>query len=186
VTTYSFAAATKECSPVGVWYGGSDFKYMLTIIPPNTHVNHIVGKGTPATEDTFLIRYEAVYPNAAWGYEAWTSWSGQLVRNKDGRRYLGQSISRYTTSPEAQPPSGSFELDAVRNWNEFVNCDTIRSTIDFFGAYFDLNRVPFVDAPDLNYLPPEGKIIETCHRMPTKCPACSTSIASSASVQRKR
>ena len=38
-------------------------------------------------------------------------------------------------------------------WMEFIDCDNAKFIYDFFGAYFDLNKVPFVDQPDLNYLP---------------------------------
>lgn len=151
----------KTCSPAGTWYGGSDYKYLTTI--------------TPIEGNTFAIRGEAVYSQGAWGYTGWTSWSGELVKTKDGR-YVDHSISMYTTSFEMQPPVGSFELDAVRGWMEFLNCDTIQFTYDFFGAYFDLNKLPFVDLPDLNYLPPGG-ITESYSRMRTKCPACEVPVA---------
>lgn len=64
-----FARDSNTCSPTGVWYGGSDYKYMLTI--------------TPLTEDTFAIQYEAVFANSSFGYNAWTSWQGQLKQQKD-------------------------------------------------------------------------------------------------------
>ena len=141
----SFAQTPNNCSRIGTWYGGSDYKYLMTI--------------TPITGEGFAVRHEAVYDNAVWGYKAWTSWSGELSRLKNGR-YAGQSISLYTTSPDPQPPPSSFELDAVRFWDEFVDCNTIKLTIDFYVAYFDLNRIPFVDSPDLSYLPPGGTIVK--------------------------
>lgn len=145
-----------SCSPVGTWYGGGDYKYIITI--------------TPIGGSRFTITSEAAYSQAAFGYTGWTSWSGELVKTKNGH-YVAQEISMYTTSPAMQPPPNSLELDAVRGWMEFINCDNIKFSYDFFGAYFDLGKVPFVDSPDLNYLPPGG-ITETYSRMPGRCPAC--------------
>jgi hypothetical protein len=162
------APIPNNCSLVGTWYGGSDYKYMTMI--------------TPITGERFAIRSEAVYDNNAWGYKAWTSWSGELVR-VDGGRYVAHAISMFTTSSDPQPPPDSFELDGVRAWVEFKNCDTLHFYYDFFGAYFDLNKTPFVDTPDLNYLPPGG-INETYRRMPTTCPACNHPAATQARQRR--
>lgn len=159
-----------NCSPVGTWYGGSDYKYLITIVP--------------STGNHFAISSEAVYSQAAWGYTAWTSWSGELVKLNDGR-YLAQEISMYTNNTEMQPPPNAFELDAVRGWMEFIDCGTIKFSYDFFGAYFDLNREPFIDPPDVNYLPPGG-ISETYSRMPTKCPVCGLAAASAKQARQVR
>jgi hypothetical protein len=152
-----FARDSNTCSPTGVWYGGSDYKYMLTI--------------TPLTEDTFAIQYEAVFANSSFGYNAWTSWQEQLKQQKDGH-YTAQAISLYTTSSELPPPENSYELDAIREKVEFTDCDNLKATIYFFGAYLDLVKLPFVDAPDFGYLSPGETIIETYHRVPTKCMVC--------------
>ena len=173
----SASQTARSCSPVGVWYGGSDYPYMLTITPVASATGPIWG-------ETFAIRYEAVYDNSSFGYRAWTSWSGQLSRLKNGR-YVGQAIARLTTSSELPPPSNTLELDAVRMWDRFIDCNTIQSTIDFFGAYLDTNKVPFVDPPDINYLPPGG-IVEVYHRVPTACSACSLTGASASPLLRKR
>ncbi len=152
----SFAGNSPACSPSGTWYGGGDFRYMLTI--------------TPITGQRFAMRGEGAFDNAALGYKGWTSFSTQLVKLKDGR-YVGYGIGMFTTSSELPPPLNSLELDGIRGWREFIDCENIRFSYDFFGAYFDLNKVPFIDQPDLNYLPPGG-ITETYRRMPTTCPAC--------------
>ena len=151
----------KNCSPIGTWYGGGDYKYIIVV--------------TPITEDTFALRSEGDYSQAAFGYTAWTGWSGQLTRLKNGQ-YVAQEISFYTTSPEMQPPLNTLEMDAVRGWMQFVNCNKIKFNYDFFAAYFDVSKVPFVATPDLNYLPPGG-ISETYRRMPLRCPACSLTAA---------
>ena len=162
-------ASANVCSPTGTWYGGGDYKYLITI--------------TPITVNKFAITSEGVYSQAAYGYTGWTSWSGELKLQHG--RYVAQSLSMYTTSPEMQPPINSLELDAVRGWMEFIDCNQIKFSYDFFGAYFDLNKVPFVDPVDLNYLPPGG-ISETYHRIPAKCPACTGSTAATLQPQLKR
>jgi hypothetical protein len=159
-----------NCSPSGTWYGGGDFKYVITI--------------TPLGGDRFAMRGEGAYSQAAWGYTGWTSFSSELIRLKDGR-YVSYGIAMYTTSPEMQPPSNSIELDGVRGWLEFTDCNNVRASYDFYAAYFDLNKIPFVDPPDVNYLPPGG-ISETYHRMPTKCPACGLASVTAGQPQLRR
>lgn len=177
VSISTAAQTTRSCSPVGTWYGGSEYPYMLTITPVTSTIGPVGG-------EIFAIRYEAVYDNSSFGYRGWTSWSGQLFRMKNGQ-YVGQAIARLTTSSELPPPSNTLELDAVRMMNRFVDCSTIKSTIDFFGAYLDPNKIPFVDQADIDYLPPGG-IVEVYRRMPTTCPACSFPGAPTAHLLRKR
>ena len=154
----SFAGNSSGCSPTGTWFGGGDYKYILTI--------------TPITGQRFAMRGEGAFDNATLGYKAWTSFSNQLAKLEDGR-YVGYGIGMFTTSSELPPPLNSLELDGIRGWMEFIDCDNIKFTYDFFAAYFDLNKVPFVDQPDLSYLPPGG-ITETYRRMPTNCLVCET------------
>lgn len=149
------------CSPAGVWYSTG---YVATII---------------ATVDgKFTIRYDPVYDVAAYGYKSWTSWPGQLVKTGPNR-YRIQAISMFTALND------SLELDGVRGWMEFTDCDNLKISYDFFGGYFDLNKVPFVDPPEVSYLPPEG-LIETYHRMPTKCPACNAAGVATVQPQLRR
>ena len=141
-----------NCSPSGVWYSEP---YVLTIIPTG--------------ESEFSIRYEPVYDVTTYGYKAWTSWPGHLVRVR-ANRYRAQAISMFTTTID------TLELDGVRGWMELIDCNKIRIAYDFFAGYFDLNKIPLVDAPDVNYLP-SGGLTENYRRMPTKCPACNLSTA---------
>jgi len=161
-SVWSLAQTSNACSPVGTWYGGSDYKYMMTI--------------TPTTGDKYAIRYEAVFANGLFGYNAWTSWSGELKKQKNGR-YSAQIISMYTTSTELPPPGTSYEMDAVRETMEFASCDNLQATIYFFSAYLDLSKVPFIDLPDFSYLGPGETIIETYRRMPVNCIVCSSATA---------
>jgi hypothetical protein len=151
--------APGNCSPVGTWYGGSDVKYLFTI--------------TPITGDRFTTRAEVVADIASVGPRVWTSWSGQLLQIGPNR-YLGQYISMYTTSTEVPPPPDSMELDGVRGYLSFRDCDNIRIEYDYYLVYFDLNRIAFVDAADIT-IDITGTV-ETYHRMPMNCPACSPAI----------
>jgi hypothetical protein len=150
------AQNTAACSPVGTWYGGGDYRYILTITP-----NH---------DGSFSMRGDGAYSFAAFGYAAGTSFSNQLVR-VGPRLYVSQGIALFTTSYDPVPPPDSYEIDAIRGWAVMTDCDHIWFRYDFFAAYFDLNKVPFVDQPDMNYLPPGG-IQESYRRMPGNCPAC--------------
>jgi len=149
------AQSSASCSPVGTWYGGSDVKYLMTI--------------TPITGERFSTRAEVVLPLVLLGYPAWTSWSGEFNKSNRGR-YVVQEISMYTSSTEVPPPANSYEVDAVRGSMQFIDCDNIKMTYDFYGLYFDLNKVPFVDPPDVSV--DAGGIVETYRRMPSICPVC--------------
>ncbi len=152
------------CSPVGTWYGGADVKYLATI--------------TPITGETFSARFELVAPLQSVGYSAWTSWSGQFSR-ATARRYVVQYVSMYTTSSAFPPLENSYELDAVHGSMEFDGCDKFAITYDFYGIYFDLNKVPFVAQPDLGGDIPAPGIVETYHRVPNTCTVCGSSVTTS-------
>jgi hypothetical protein len=169
MSVYSFASSPPACSPVGTWYGGGDYKYVLTI--------------TPVARERFAMHGEVAADQSALGYAAWTTFSSQVIRTKNGR-FVAQGIALFTTSHDIVPPPESIELDAIRGWMEFADCDNIRVSYDFFAAYFDPTKVPFIDPPDLSYLPPGG-ISETYHRMPTSCAVCDVNTAP-ATVARKK
>ncbi len=154
----AFAQNLSSCSIVGTWYGGSEYKYLITY--------------TPINGGRFSISGTADFSWEPFGFKVATSFQGELDKLSDGR-YLGQIIQLYTTSSDVPPPENSDGLNAARLWLEFTgDCNHMTQTIDFFAAYFDLNKLPFVDLPDYYYLPPGGKIIETYTRMPMTCPAC--------------
>ncbi len=159
----------KECTIAGTWYGGSEVKYLATI--------------TPITGERFSARFELVASLQYIPYSAWTSWSGEFRKAQVG--YVGQSVSMYTTSP-AFPPSGdSYEVDAVRSSLEFIDCDNITITYDFYGIYLDLNKVPFVDQPDLGGDIPAPGMVESYHRVPNTCPICGSSATLALQGRRK-
>ena len=74
----------------------------------------------------------------------------------------------------------------VRESVEFVDCDNLKATIYFFGAYLDLGKVPFIDAPDFSYLPPGENIIETYRRVPSNCLVCDSVGTPAVSAWKKR
>lgn len=154
------AQSPAACSPVGTWYGGSEVKYLGTI--------------DPITGERVSARFEVVGSLQSLGFAAWTSWSGQFSKAKAGL-YVGQYISMYTNSFAFPPAPNSYELDAVHNSMEFIDCDNIKITYDFYGVYFDLNKVPFVDPPDAGGDIPGG-FVETYHRVPSTCPICGSSV----------
>ncbi len=131
----TFAATPVACSPTGTWYGGSDVKYLMTI--------------TPITDTRFTITSQPLLDVAALGLPAWTGWSGEL-RKIDARHFINHSTSLYTTSSQIPPPPDSYELDAVRGTMEISTCNVIKFRYNFYGLYFDLNKVAFVDVPDVS------------------------------------
>lgn len=159
-----------SCSPVGTWYGGAEVKYLATIIP--------------VTGETFSARFEVVAPLQSIGYSAWTSWSGQFSRAKAGR-YIVQYVSMYTNSSAFPPLENSYELDAVHGSMEFNGCDNFTITYDFYGVYFDLNKVPFVGQPAFGGDIPAPGIVETYHRVPNTCPVCGSSVTTSVHGHKK-
>jgi hypothetical protein len=150
----------KGCSPIGVWYNGG---YLMTFTPN--------GEG-------FMVRGEPVFDFAQFGLKSWTAWSGQLVR-KGGNLYVLQEIQMLTSTADV------IELDGYHGRMEFVDCKNFKLTGDFYAAYFDPNKEPFVDPPDVNYMPPEG-IVEYYHRMPTQCPACNLPSAAVSQPRQRR
>ncbi|HVO60001.1 MAG TPA: hypothetical protein VMT53_03650 [Terriglobales bacterium] len=149
--------SASNCSPAGSWYGGSDVKYLLTVVP--------------LTGETFAITAQPIFDvTDLGGYKALTAWSGEF-RKISRSAYLGQYISLYTTSSEVPPPPESMELDGVRGVLTFTNCDNIKIAYDRYLIYFDVNKVVFVDVPDLN-IDVTG-VVEYYRRMPMVCPACS-------------
>ena len=169
LTVSSFAQDTPACSPAGTWYGGGDYHYILTI--------------TPNADGSFAVRGEGAYSVAALGYTAGTSFSSQM-RRVTTQWYVGMGSGLYTTSSDPLPPPESIELDAVRGWTVMTDCNHLRVYYDFFAAYFDLGKVPFVDPPDLNYVPPGG-IQETYRRIPDECPICGRPPLPGQSVRQK-
>ena len=175
VVSSAFAQQGKgnECTPAGVWYGGSVVAYTLTITESGP-AGHYTTYGEGMYKTSIL----------ATGYSA--------TVEKKGRKYEGAGMALQTSNPEylnAPPFQTLPDLAAAWFSIEMVDCDTIKNTIPFFGVYFGAGlwqpgspwsgigwltngKVPFVDAPDLDMIPiltgDTKPIVETYHRVPSK------------------
>ncbi len=141
-------ARARDCSPAGVWYGGSVVAYQLTI----------TATGRPGHFSTLA---QGMFRNAVMN----TAYTGELLRKGD--RYEGP-LMQLTTADTAfmQPPPTGKMPDINAGWGivEMIDCNTIRNTIPFFGTYAGAGiwqpgvvwtsggKVPLVDPPDVDLL----------------------------------
>lgn len=161
-----------ECTPAGVWYGGSVTAYQLNIVP-----------SVPAGHYTFIFQgiYKEPEPTAIAAHPA-----GQLVKHDN--RFEGPllSLSGDSSFVDQSPGANGKMPDLVVAWVsiEMPDCDTLKNTIPFFGMYFGAgiwqpgftgatwvpgSKVPLVDSPDvdlLNELTFGFPIVEIYHRLP--------------------
>jgi hypothetical protein len=147
------------CDISGTWFGGSEGQppYQFTIWP--------IGAGRYGA----LAQPAIGVPARADG--AWTNWTGELV--KKGQRFDSYMIQFWVSAPTAEAPDGVAEIDAVHSRMQFIDCNTIKNTIDVYGVYvpYTPDVVPFVDPFDFDimaWLAELGvtEIEETYHRMP--------------------
>ena len=159
-----------QCTPEGVWYGGSVVAYRMTIIPAG-----------PAGH--YMTFAEGMYKNSVMT----TMYTGEMVKTRDS--YDGTLMALNTQDQEyAGPPpyqqlpdiaAGSFSV-------EMMDCNTLKNTIPFYGLYFGSQiwkpgtpwtgigwvargKIPLVDPPDVDLvqaLTGDTKpIVETYHRI---------------------
>lgn len=164
------AANPISCSLAGVWYGGSDptYSYMMSFVP--------------TTQDRFFSVAElagaGVLDPSVWGYKWTTAWHGEVVKSgpNSWEQWGIQYLIWDPAAAAAQGVDGSApELDVVHGKFHFTDCNTLVSTIDYYGGYFAFNqfnvptRTPFVTPVDVNWLEVYGveTIVETYHRMPS-------------------
>jgi len=95
---------------------------------------------TPLAVNKFSIRGEEAYSQLAWGYPGWTSFSGELIRLKDGHN-VSYGVALYTTSPVLQPPPNSFRTRRRAGVDGICRLQHLKFSYDFSGAYFDPNQV---------------------------------------------
>lgn len=162
-----------ECTPAGVWYGGSVVAYTFTITPSGP-AGHYTTYGEGMYKTSVL----------ATGYSA--------TLKKNGNKYEGGGMALETSNPEyLNPPPFQTLPDLTVAWFsiEMLDCNTLKNTIPFFGMYFGAGiwqpgspwsgvnwlangKLPFLDAPDLDMIPiltgDTKPIVETYHRVPTK------------------
>jgi hypothetical protein len=173
-----------DCTPAGVWYGGSVVAYQMTIIPAG-----------PAGNYSFTA--QGMYKNAVLS----TTYTGTVAKN--GQKYEGSMMSLTTQDPNyLNPPAPPFRPlpDITAGWSsmEMIDCNTLRNTIPFFGLYTGAPvpapfprpgipgiwkpgtpwsgidwvlyaKVPLVNPPDVDLIPiltgDVKPIVETYHRL---------------------
>lgn len=162
-----------ECSPAGVWYGGSAVSYLMTITPAG-----------PAGH--YTVVFEGAYKNAVLN----TTFS--MTLHSERNKYVGSGLQLTTQDPAfLNPPPLQTMPDLVAGWfsMELINCNTIRNTIPFLGYYFgggiwqpgsetsgvnwiSSGKAPLIDPPDMDLIPiltgGNTPILETYHRLPMK------------------
>jgi hypothetical protein len=161
------SANPASCSLAGTWYAGSDptYSYLWSF--------------TPSAQDRFFSVTElagaGVLDPSVWGYMWTTAWSGEAVKTGPAT-YEWWGIQYLIWDPAAADGAGvdgsSPELDVGHSTIRFLDCNTLISTIDYYGGYFafdNATETPFVTPLDVNWLDVYGvtTIVETYHRMPT-------------------
>jgi len=152
--------AGKGCEISGTWYGGSEWKYQMTV--------------TPIQGNRYSVVFQPLYDNKAFGYVVWTNWTGEIVV-RPGNVLEAYTMSMYQTDAGAPPDVNQMETDIARGRIEFIDCNTLTQTIDVYAAYSGPKR-PFTDPPDWHYLTPGETLTETYSRMPTTCPVCDEAV----------
>ena len=166
-----------QCTPEGVWYGGSVVAYRMTIIPAG-----------PAGH--FIAFAEGMYKNSVMT----STYAGEIA--KAGDKYEGMTMALNTQDPEyaSAPPPYKVLPDIAVGWMsmEMMDCNTIKNTLPFYGLYFGApseagagvwkpgtpwtgidwvigGKVPLVDPPDVDLIPvltgDTKPIVETYHRI---------------------
>jgi hypothetical protein len=156
-----------ECTPAGVWYGGSVVAYHMTIIP-NGPAGHYIAYAKGIYNDSVLN----------------SEYTGEYVKN--GRKYEGSLMRLATTDSDfLKPPPVGKMPDVYAGWTslEMIDCNTLTNTIPFFGIYLAKNiwqpgivwmvsgKTPMLDPPDidlLDVLVGGQPIVETYHRLPSR------------------
>lgn len=167
-----------SCSLAGTWFGGSDPSYSY------------LQSFTPTAQDRYFNVAElagaGVLDPSVWGYMWTTAWNGEAVKSGPNR-YEAWGIQYLIWDPAAAAAAGvdgsSPELDVVHSTLQFVDCNTLISTIDYYGGYFafdNATETPFVTPLEVNWLEVYGvtTIVETYHRMLTPANPLATTIVS--------
>ena len=161
----------KNCSLIGTWLGGSDPSgipyYQMTI--------------TPEVDGRLLVAYQAMYDPGT----HYTSWTGEAKKGK-GKNYteyalatyiITQAMADFYRSLGIQVDPGTFEADGIYTRARLLDCNTIQSTITWFGWYIPImgDTVPFVTQPQIEFIRDFNggqPIVEIYHRIGPDCPIC--------------
>jgi len=160
-----------NCSMVGTWLGGSDPSgipyYQMTI--------------TSEVDGKLLVAYQAMYGPGI----HYTSWTGEA--KKGTAKTSEYALATYIITQEMadfylqnfgiQVDPGSFEADGIYTHARMLDCDTIESTITWFGWYIPItpDTVPFVTQPQIEYIRDLNggqPIVEIYRRIGPNCPIC--------------
>jgi hypothetical protein len=146
----------RACTPAGTWVGGSGASmYLMHLVPvtPWRYVSEAQGSYLPS--ETF---------NAVA-----STWVGETHRYPQGQ-WGGWAVQVASASGVLFPDPADITIGAVRSTNEFVDCDTMVVTIDFFEIYYwnsiygaDPTKELLVDPGDIPA--PPTPIVETYHRV---------------------
>ena len=161
-----------NCSMIGTWLGGSDPSgipyYQMTI--------------TPEVEGRLLVAYQAMYDPGT----HYTSWTGEARKGR-ARTYNEYALATYIITQDMadfyfqnfgiQVDPGTFEADGIYTHARMLDCNTIQSTITWFGWYIPImpDTVPFVTQPQIEYIRDLNggqPIVEIYHRIGPDCPIC--------------
>lgn len=141
--------AGNECTPAGVWYGGSLTAYQMTVTP-------VLPAGHYAVSSAGMYKTSALN----------TLINGELV--KQGDRYEGSIMALTGDDHFLLPPAQFVKMpDLTVGWisMRLNDCNSITITVPFFGIYFGptmwapnvlgatfTDKVPLVDPPDIDML----------------------------------
>jgi hypothetical protein len=152
------SATAKGCDISGTWIGGSDLAtpYQMVILP--------------ISGERYSWRAQQSYPYWGNGFLAVTDWTGEITKGTN-QKYAVQGIAFYLL------PDGSQDMDCVVSVMQFSeDCNTLKNVITTYIGYVPWtgDKVPFVTAPDFNYLDMGGVTSFEAQyiRMPTACPSC--------------
>lgn len=110
-----------DCSPAGVWLGGSDAaKYMMDIVPITPWWMNTVAQGTYLPSQTMN--------------QVSSTWDGEMKRGPHGV-WEGWAVQVSSTSGVLFPDPMDITIGGVRSVAVFNDCDTMTVTIDFFEIY---------------------------------------------------
>ena len=162
--------AGRTCEPTGTWLGGSDPTgvpgYHLTI--------------TREAAGRYMVVYQSVYDPGT----HFTIWTGEL-KKESGQIYSQYAVSTYFISQDIadyyrdvwgiQVDPGTIEVDGIYTHARMLDCNTIQSTISWFGWYVPITaeKIPFVTQPEIELIDIIGApIVEIYHRVGPDCPIC--------------
>jgi len=135
-----------HCTLAGTWYGGTVVAYQMTI--------------APSIPGHYTFSYQGIFKASAIA----ATGTGELVKN--GNIYEGSSLSLVGDDSFVNLPPGANgrmpDVEAVWSSFEMVDCNTMKSTVSFFGTYLAANiwdpgivwktGKPLVDPPDIDWL----------------------------------